>query len=107
LNAYAVHLEALARLLRRPFRASRRLSTRFDFRLVPSQPDEKSRRQAVELSTRQTDFLFPESDEMLDAEVFVINHFGLAGDYESIQFFATGTSARNTAVKIGQVNLLI
>src|SRR5262249_40011049 len=129
LSAHAVHLEALARLLCRPFRASRRLSARFDFRLVPSQPDEKScrqashrswrqfpasppsrssrfllvhyrpqrpqqpedschqfhpslfaafRRQAIELSAHQTDFLLPEPDGMLNTEAFVVNRLGLA-----------------------------
>src|SRR5215831_264597 len=53
LSAHAVHLEAFARLLRCPFRTSRRLSARFDFRLVPSQLDEKSCRQASHRSWRQ------------------------------------------------------
>src|SRR5262249_24130880 len=110
-------------------RASRRLSARFDFRLVPSQPDEKScrqashrswrqfpasppsrpsrfllvhyrpqrpqqpedschqfhpslfaafRRQAIELSAHQTEFLLPEPDGMLNTEAFVVNRLGLA-----------------------------
>jgi len=45
LSAHAVRLEALARLLLRPFSASRGLSARFDFRLAPLQAEEKPRRQ--------------------------------------------------------------
>src|SRR5262245_23759692 len=128
LSAQAVDVEALARLRRCPFRASGRLSARFDFGLVPSQPDEKSRRQspprsrrqfpappprrpgcflfinycpqcpqqpedrghqfdpglfapfrrqAIELAADQTEFLLPESDEMLDTEELVVYRFEL------------------------------
>ena len=129
LSAHAVHLETLARLLRRPFGASRRLSAGFDFRFGPSQPEEKSRRQPphrsgrqfpalpprrpsrflfvdyrakrpqqpkhrghqfhpsllapfrrqpIELSAHQSEFLLPKSDTVLNAKALVVQGLGLA-----------------------------
>jgi hypothetical protein len=46
LSPRAIHREAFARLLFRPFDASRRLFAGFDIRLAPFQLDEKSRRQS-------------------------------------------------------------
>src|SRR5215510_2031115 len=70
LSAHAVHLEALTPLLRRPFRASRRLSARFDCRLTPSQPEEKSCRQAPHRSRRQ----FPASPPGRPSRLLLIDY---------------------------------
>src|SRR5262249_36808183 len=141
LSAHAVHLEALARLLRRPFRASGGLSARFDFRFGPSQPEEKSRRQPphrsgrqfpappprrpsrflfvdyraqrpqqpehgghqfhpgrlasfrrqpIELSAHQTEFLLPKSDTVLNAKALIVNGLGLAPRRRSGRALFTG-----------------